>query len=160
MNGKNLTAKTPPGDFKVTTFEIPLLSQQAVISKEIPSTLSTYSWTLTTIPNWTCSIVIISPFDAWLPNTWLTNVRIPVRDFKYQLEKIVGYKVFQFIPMMTIKKMLGHKTLWCKYTATSSRVMNYGKILSPGTICLNRVCSILVQLVNSLTALKIIFLYV
>ena len=28
-------AKTPPGDFKVTTSEIPLLSQQAVTSKEI-----------------------------------------------------------------------------------------------------------------------------
>ena len=28
--------KTPPGDFKVTTPEIPLLSQQAVTSKGIP----------------------------------------------------------------------------------------------------------------------------
>ena len=43
MNGENLTAKTPPSDFQVTTLEIPLLSQQAVISKEIPSTLPTYS---------------------------------------------------------------------------------------------------------------------
>ena len=33
MNGKNLTAKTPPGDFQVTTLETPLLSQQTVISK-------------------------------------------------------------------------------------------------------------------------------
>ena len=32
--GKNLTAKTPPGDFQVTTPETPLLSQQAVTSKE------------------------------------------------------------------------------------------------------------------------------
>ena len=29
-------AKTPPGDFKVTIPENPLLSKQAVISKEIP----------------------------------------------------------------------------------------------------------------------------
>ena len=29
-------AKTPPGDFQVTTPEIPLLSQQAVTSKGIP----------------------------------------------------------------------------------------------------------------------------
>ena len=36
MNGKNLTAKTPPGDFQVTTLETPLLSQQAVTSKGIP----------------------------------------------------------------------------------------------------------------------------
>ena len=32
--GKNLTAKTLPGDFQVTTSETPLLSQQAVTSTE------------------------------------------------------------------------------------------------------------------------------
>ena len=31
---KNLTAKTPPGDFQVTTPKTPLLSQQAVTTKE------------------------------------------------------------------------------------------------------------------------------
>ena len=36
-NGENLTAKTPLGDFQVTTPETPLLSQQAVISKGIPT---------------------------------------------------------------------------------------------------------------------------
>ena len=36
MNGENLTAKTPLGDFQVTTLEIPLLSQQVVTSKGIP----------------------------------------------------------------------------------------------------------------------------
>ena len=34
--GKTNDAKTPSGDFKVTTPEIPLLSQQAITSKEIP----------------------------------------------------------------------------------------------------------------------------
>ena len=34
--GKTYTAKTPPGDFKVTTPENSLLSQQAVTSKGIP----------------------------------------------------------------------------------------------------------------------------
>ena len=33
--GKTYTAKTPPGDFQVTTPEIPLLSQQTIISKRI-----------------------------------------------------------------------------------------------------------------------------
>ena len=51
INGENLTAKTPSGDFQVTTPETPLLTQQAVTSKGIPSTLPTYSWTLTPIPN-------------------------------------------------------------------------------------------------------------
>ena len=43
MNGKNLTVKTPQDEFQVTTSETPLLSQQAVTSKGIPSTLRTYS---------------------------------------------------------------------------------------------------------------------
>ena len=34
--GKTYTAKTLPGDFKVTTLDNPLLSKQAVISKGIP----------------------------------------------------------------------------------------------------------------------------
>ena len=34
-NGKTYTTKTPPGDFKVTTPENPLLSKQAVMSKGI-----------------------------------------------------------------------------------------------------------------------------
>ena len=35
-NRENLTTKTPPGDFQVTTSKIPLLSKQAVTSKGIP----------------------------------------------------------------------------------------------------------------------------
>ena len=34
--GKTYTVKTPPGDFKVTIPENPLLSKQAVTSKGIP----------------------------------------------------------------------------------------------------------------------------
>ena len=34
--GKTYMAKIPPGDFQVTTSEIPLLSQQTVTSKGIP----------------------------------------------------------------------------------------------------------------------------
>ena len=45
--------------------------------KESQYFISTYSWTLTPIPNWTCSVVTISPFDARLPSTWLTNCADP-----------------------------------------------------------------------------------
>ena len=34
--GKTYMSKTPPGDFKVTTLENPLLSKQVVTSKGIP----------------------------------------------------------------------------------------------------------------------------
>ena len=37
-NGENLTTKTPPSDFQVTTPEISLLSQQAVTSKRVSYT--------------------------------------------------------------------------------------------------------------------------
>ena len=120
-NGENLTAKTPPGDFQVTTLETPLLSQQAVTSKGIPSTLPTYSWTLTPIPNWTCSVVTVTLSDAWLPNTWLTNCVDPSTWLQSPTKKIVGCKVLQFIHTMNIKKMVGHKTLRYIYIATSSR---------------------------------------
>ena len=119
--GKNLTAKTPPSDFQVTTPETPLLSQQMVTSKGISSTLSTYSWTLTPISNWTCFVVTVPLSDARLPSTWLIVTQIPIRDFKTPTEKIVGCKILQFIHTMKIKKMLSHKTLGFKYTATSSR---------------------------------------
>ena len=71
--------------------------------KESQYLIPTYSWTLTPIPNWTCSVMTISPCNARL------------------LEKVVGYKVLQFIQTMKIKKMLGHKTLWYTNTATSSQ---------------------------------------
>ena len=114
-------AKTLPGDFQVTTPETPLLSQQMVTSKGIPSTLPTYSWTLFPIPNWTCSVVIIPLSDARIPSTWLTNCADPSTWLQTPTKKVVGCKFFQFIHTMKIKKMLGHKTLRCKYTATSSR---------------------------------------
>ena len=79
--GKNLTAKNPPGDFQVTIPETPLLSEQAVTSKGIPSTFPIYSWTFTLIPNWTCSVVTVPLSDARLPSMWLTVARIPIRDF-------------------------------------------------------------------------------
>ena len=120
-NGENLTAKIPLGDFQVTTSETPLLSQQAVTSKGIPSTLPTYNWTLTPIPNWTCFVVTVPLFDAQLPSMWLINYADPSTQLQTPTKKVVGCKVLQFIHTMKIKKMLGHKTLRCKYTATSSR---------------------------------------
>ena len=120
-NGENLTAKTSPGDFQVTTPETPLLSQQAVTSKGIPSTLPTYSWTLTPISNWTCSGVTVPLSDAWLPITWLTNCADPSTRLQSTTKKVVGCKVLQFIHTMKIKKMLGYKTLRYTYTTTSLR---------------------------------------
>ena len=59
--------------------------------------------------------------DARLPSTWLINCADPNTRLQPPTKKIVGCKVLSFIHMMKIKKMLGYKTLQCKYIATSSR---------------------------------------
>ena len=94
-----------------------------ITSKGIPSTLPTYCWTLTPIPNWTCSVVTVLLFNARLLSTWLTNCVDPSTWLQSPTKKVVDYKVlqFQFIHTMKIKKMLSYKTLWCTYTATSSK---------------------------------------
>ena len=60
-------AKIPPGDFKVTTPENPLLSQLVVTSKRIIVPYTNIQLNLTPIPNWTCSVLTISLFNARLP---------------------------------------------------------------------------------------------
>ena len=52
---KNLTAKTLPGDFQVTIPETPLLSQQAVTSKEsqVP-----YQPTVESLPQYPIGLVL------------------------------------------------------------------------------------------------------
>ena len=53
--GKNLKVKTSPGDFQVTTPETPLLSQQAVTSKEsqVP-----YQPTVEPLPQYSIGLVL------------------------------------------------------------------------------------------------------
>ena len=114
-------AKIPLGDFQVTIPETPLLSQQVATSKGIPSTLPTYSWTLTPIPNWTYSVVTVPLSDARLPSLWLTNCTDLSTQLQSPTKKVVGCKILQFIYTIKIKKMFGHKTLRCTYTTTSSR---------------------------------------
>ena len=48
--------------------------------------------------------------------------------FQTLTKKVVGCKVLQFIHTIKIKKMLGHKTLRCKYTTLiQEKEMNQGK---------------------------------
>ena len=160
--GKNLTAKTLLGDFQVTTSKILLLSQQAVTSKGILSTLPTYSWTLTSIPNWTCFVVTVPLFDARLPSTWLTVARILVGDFnntnweecRLQSSSVHPHNEDQEDAWSQNPTVQIHSNFFKRKRWTRSRT------LSPVTICLNKVCSIHVQLMYHFTALKTILLYV
>ena len=90
--------------------------------KESQYLIPTYSWTLTPIPNWTCSVVTSSLFNARLPvhdkPIWCAD---PSMRLTHQLEKDVGCKFLQFINMMKIKKLLGYKTLRCTNIVPSLR---------------------------------------
>ena len=108
---KTSKVKTPPGDFKVTTSENPLLSHQVVTSKGI----------LVPYTN-----LQLNPY----PNTQLDlfcsdNLSFSMHGSQYvtnhQLEKNVGCKVLQFINMMKITKLLGYKTLRYTNLLASSR---------------------------------------
>ena len=75
--GKIYTTKTPSSDFQVTTPEIPLLSQQAVISKGIP--VPYINLQLNPYPNTQLDLLCSDnfPLDAQLPSMWLTNCADP-----------------------------------------------------------------------------------
>ena len=68
---------TPPGDFKVTTLEIPLLSQLAVTSKEI--SVPYINLLLNPYPNIQLDLFCSDNFFFWCtaPSTWLTNCANP-----------------------------------------------------------------------------------
>ena len=71
--GKTNIVKISPGDFKVTTPEIPLLSQQAVTSKGIPVPYTNLQ--LNPYPNTQLDLFCSDnfSFQCTAPNTWLTN---------------------------------------------------------------------------------------
>ena len=112
-----------------------------------------YQPTFEPLPQYPIGLVLWWQFLFWCTD--------PSMRLQSPTKKFVGCKVLQFIPTMKIKNMLGHKTQWCTYTATSLQEWwTRARTSSPVTIFLNRVFSILVQLANLLMALKIILLYV
>ena len=135
---KTYMAKTPPGNFKVTTPENSLLSQQTVTSKESQYLILVYSWTLTLIPNWTCSVVTISHFQCTVPNTWLTNYADPNMRLNHQLKKNVGYKVLQFITQWRSRSSLVTKPYDVQTQQLLQEKDELGQILSQVIICMNK----------------------
>ena len=123
-NGEKLTAKTSLDDFQVTTPETLLLSQQAVTSKRIPSTLPTYSGTLTLISNWTCSVVTNPFFDARLPTTWLTNCADPNTRIQSPTKKVAGCKIFQFIHDEDLEDVWSQNPMVHKHNNFFTRMIN------------------------------------
>ena len=74
--------------------------------KESQYLIPIYSWTLTPIPNWTCSVVTIPSFQCMAPSMWLTNYVDPSTQLNHQLEKDIGCKVLQFITRWRLRSSL------------------------------------------------------
>ena len=88
--------------------------------KESQYLILTYSWTLISIPNWTCSAVTISPFDARLLSMWLTNCADPSTRLQSPTREGCWLQSFSVHPNDEDQEELGHKTLRCTNTTTSS----------------------------------------
>ena len=120
--GKTYMAKTSPGDFKVTTLENSLFSQQAITSKGIQVPYTNLQSNSYSIPNWTYSVVTISPFQCMAFSTWLTN---SMRRSQYTTYSPTWERCWlqssSIHHTMKIMKLLGHKTLRCTNTIASSR---------------------------------------
>ena len=88
--------------------------------KESQYLIPTYSWTLTPIPNWTCSVVTISPFQCTAPSMWLTN---SMRGSQYVAYSPTWEECWlqssSIHHTMKITKLLGYNTLRCTNTTAS-----------------------------------------
>ena len=157
---KTNTAKTPWGDFKVTTPEIPLLSQQAITSKGIP--VSYTNLQLNPYPNTYLDLFSSDNFSFWCmtPNTWLTNCVDPSMRLQSPTREGCWLQSSSVHPRLRSRRCLVTKPYGAQTQQLLHKNDELGKILSLVTICLNKLCSILVQLVSTLKALKIIVLYV
>ena len=162
MNGEKPNGKNSTEWFSGHHSRNSIIITTSGYKQGILSTLPTYSWTLTPIPNRTGSVVKVSLSDARLPSTWLTVAWIPVRDFKtpiwkdcwLQSSSVHPYNEDQEDAWSENPTVQIHSNFFKRKRWTRSRT------LSSVIICLNRVCSMLVQLVYHLTALKTILLYV
>ena len=104
--GKTYMAKTPPDDFKITTLENSLLSQQAVTSKKIPIPYTNLQ--LNSHPNTQLDLFCSDnlSFQCMAPSMWLTNrcadlsmwltnrCTDPVRNLITNLRKMLDAKFF------------------------------------------------------------------
>ena len=107
--------------------------------KEFQYLIPTYSWTLTPIPNWTCSVVTISHFQCTAPSMWLTNrCANPSTQLNHQLEKDVGCKILQFITRWRSRNSLVAKPNDVQTQQLLQKKDELGQILSPVTICMNK----------------------
>ena len=119
--GKIYIVKTPLGNFKVTTLENSLLSQQAVTSKGILVLYTNLQ--LNPYPNTQLDLFCSDnfSFQCMAPNTWLTNCADPNTQLQSPTREGCWLQSSSVYHKMKIKKLIDHKTLRCTNIAASSQ---------------------------------------
>ena len=132
-------AKTPSGDFKVTTPENLLLSKQVVTSKGI--LIPYINLQLNPYPNTQLDLFYSEnlSFQCTAPSTWLTNRCTDLStQLNHQLKKDVGCKILQFITRWRSRSYLVTKPYGVQTQQLLQEKDEFGQILSPVTICMNK----------------------
>ena len=155
--GKTYIAKTPLGDFKVNTPENPLLSKQAVTSKEI--TVPSTNLQLNPYPNTQLDLFCSdNPFFSMHGFQYVTN---QLHESQYATwspnEKDVGCKVLLFITRWRSWSCLVTKPYGVQ---TQQLLQELRQTRFPITLLFTFVKFVLMQLMSPFSALKIILIYV
>ena len=118
---KIYVAKILPDDFKVTTPENPLLSAQAVTSKEISVPYTNLQ--LNPYPNTQLDLFYSDNLSFWCttPSMWLTNLANPSTQLQLPTKEGCWLQSSSVHHTMKIEKLLGYKTLRCSNTSASSQ---------------------------------------
>ena len=156
--GKTSKAKTLPGDFKVTTLENPLLSQQVVTSRGISVPYTNLQ--LNPYPNTQLDLFYSDnlSFQCTTPNLWLTNWCMdPSKWLTTNLGKMLAAKFFSSSTRWRLRSSSVTKTLRHTNAADSSRE-RWTRI---NCLWSQYACEKFLHWVaSSVTALKIILIYV
>ena len=154
---KTNTTKIPPGDFKVITPKIPLLSQQAVTNKRI---LVPYiNLQLNPFSNIHMDLFCSDNFSFWCtaPSTWLTNCTDPNTRLQSPTKEGYWLQNSSIHPRWRSRRCLVTKPYGAQTQQLLHKNYKLWQILSLVTICLNKLCS---TLVSTFDSPKIIILYV
>ena len=154
-------AKTSPGDFKITTPRIHYYKKQAVTSKGIPVPYTNLQ--LNPYPNTQLDLFCSDNFFFWCtaPSMWLINCADPNTRLQSPTREGCWLQNFSVHPNDEDQENAwSQNPTMHKHSNFFTRMMSWGKTVSPITICWNKLCSTIVQLVNTLMALKIILLYI
>ena len=159
MNGEKSNGKNHIGWFSGHHSRNSTIITTSSYKQGIPSTLPTYSWTFTPIPNWTCSVVTVPLSDARPSSMWLTVARIPVRNFKTPIWKDCWLQSSWIHPHDEDQEdaWSQNPTVQIHNNFVKRKRWNRSRTLSPITICLEEFTRCLCNLCTVLRLLKQFF---